>query len=98
MTLAVTNVINLLADPNIDSLNAAQVGAEFLRQVWFKVLIPEQRIWAAEALLAALVKNRPPKRVLVDLERQVRGQFAFMPIHEDEALDTIRWFRAVRGL
>lgn len=98
VTLAVTNVINLLADPNIDSLNAAQVGAEFLRQVWFKVLIPEQRIWAAETLLAALVKNRPPKRVLVDLERQVRGQFAFMPIHEDEALDTIRWFRAVRGL
>lgn len=92
VTAEAARMVDRLADPRIDLQEAARVGGQFLKLVWLRVLIPDQRTWIVELLIKALTKRRQPKPVLTVLKSIVRQQFSLMSHHADEILEMIDWY------
>ena len=82
-------MINMMCDSVIEAAVAASVSAEFLRFVYFKVLIDERRPWIVQTLIRSLRRRRDGLRTLKLLRNSVAAAFGLMPLQAQEIYDEI---------
>lgn len=85
-----------LKGPDGELSSSVRVAAEFLRLLWFGVVLPDQRNALAIVVLDALVAGRATSDVVKLLHANVARAFALIPIGESEMHRLIEAWKASR--
>jgi tetratricopeptide (TPR) repeat protein len=89
-------VLDGLKGPETEFRSAAIVAAQFFRELWFDVVLPQQREKLWFAVLDALSSGRPPASVLPFFKSLLRGVFALLPTAESSAMAVVAAWEALR--
>jgi hypothetical protein len=88
-------LVDTLKGPEGEASSAVRVATEFLKLLWFGVVLPDQRNALAVVVLDALVAGRSTSDVVRLLHASVARAFALIPIGETEMHNLIEaWKRA----
>jgi nucleoside phosphorylase/tetratricopeptide (TPR) repeat protein len=79
-TGAFARVVDTLKGPDTQLQSAIIVAVEFLRIVWFALVLPQQRDGLVMAVLDALAVGRNQKEVLDIVRIAVRAKFVLLPL------------------
>lgn len=92
-----STMMGLLADPSIVPENAGVLAAEFLRLVYFRIVIVESRSWIVRLLLRILARRRDRARTFAVLKTAVQNLFNMMPVQAGEIYVEIETVKATSG-
>lgn len=85
-----------LKGPDGEVSSSVRVAAEFLRLLWFGVVLPNQRNALAVAVFEALVAGRVTSKVIALLHANVARAFALIPIGQAEMQKLIEAWKNAR--